>query len=626
MHNSTFNMADGIKFPYGLRGKVMSAIPVLRSNESSKALELKLLTDLAKRLFNTSYVKDMSNKDINSVLKPTNVTDHSRKRTNNINSNKIKKMKPITCVCTDCGKKPNCTSLEGCFSSIKYKTKSGIVKTKTHGCLHDVEPGKDYKHDFRNRFTCGTNRYERKITTNTIGNINTANCVSVRCCTTHTCNNVEPSRDPRCISTPTTGSNSIFSRDMAINIGAPLAGFVFLLAVFVGIFIIWRRKSNWFAKKKEATFLLDGTTLTAVPVGDDSLKGLLEHTCSSGSGSGLPFLVQRTVARQIVLCDLIGKGRYGEVWRGSWQGESVAIKIFNSRDEESWKRETEIYNTVLLRHDNILGYIAADIATRNGMTCMWLITHYHMHGSLYDYLNLHTLDIHQMCLLAYSAISGLVHLHTEIFGLQGKPAIAHRDMKTKNILVKKNGQCCISDLGLSVLHSTESNRLDISFNRRVGTKRYMAPEILDETMSQTSFDAFKQVDIYAFGLVLWEIARRMILNGFVEDYQPPYYEKLHQDPPFEEVRKVVCEEKYRPVVPKTWYNDEYLVVMAKLMRECWHVFPMARPTALRVKKTLGRLVERLENEKRIQYKTLAFGTVSSDKDSLFSSTTFYSKS
>lgn len=51
----------------------------------------------------------------------------------------------------------------------------------------------------------------------------------------------------------------------------------------------------------------------------------------------------------------LGKGRYGEVWRGSWHGESVAVKIFSSRDEQSWFRETEIYNTVLLRHDNILG-------------------------------------------------------------------------------------------------------------------------------------------------------------------------------------------------------------------------------------------------------------------------------
>lgn len=55
---------------------------------------------------------------------------------------------------------------------------------------------------------------------------------------------------------------------------------------------------------------------------------------------------------------LAGKGRYGEVWKGKYHGESVAVKIFLSRDESSWRRETEIYNTVLLRHENILGYYA----------------------------------------------------------------------------------------------------------------------------------------------------------------------------------------------------------------------------------------------------------------------------
>ncbi len=46
---------------------------------------------------------------------------------------------------------------------------------------------------------------------------------------------------------------------------------------------------------------------------------------------------------QITLGECIGKGRYGEVWRGLWHGESVAVKIFFSRDEASWTRETEIY-------------------------------------------------------------------------------------------------------------------------------------------------------------------------------------------------------------------------------------------------------------------------------------------
>ena len=51
----------------------------------------------------------------------------------------------------------------------------------------------------------------------------------------------------------------------------------------------------------------------------------------------------------------VGKGRYGEVWKGRWRGEYVAVKIFLSTEEASWFRETELYQTVLLRHENILG-------------------------------------------------------------------------------------------------------------------------------------------------------------------------------------------------------------------------------------------------------------------------------
>lgn len=74
----------------------------------------------------------------------------------------------------------------------------------------------------------------------------------------------------------------------------------------------------------------------------------------------MPLFVQRTVARTIVLQEIIGKGRFGEVWRGRWRGGDVAVKIFSSREERSWFREAEIYQTVMLRHENILGFIAAD--------------------------------------------------------------------------------------------------------------------------------------------------------------------------------------------------------------------------------------------------------------------------
>lgn len=65
--------------------------------------------------------------------------------------------------------------------------------------------------------------------------------------------------------------------------------------------------------------------------------------------------VQRTIAKQIEPLKVIGKGRHGEVWLANWRDDKVAVKIFSTTEEKSWFRETEIYQTVLMRHNNILG-------------------------------------------------------------------------------------------------------------------------------------------------------------------------------------------------------------------------------------------------------------------------------
>ena len=101
-------------------------------------------------------------------------------------------------------------------------------------------------------------------------------------------------------------------------------------------------------------------------IGNCTLSQLIEQ--SSGSGSGLPLLVQRTIAKQIHFNLIVGQGRYGEVWRAQWRGEDVAVKVFFTTDEASWFRETEIYQTHLMRHENILGFIAADI---RGTQVVW---------------------------------------------------------------------------------------------------------------------------------------------------------------------------------------------------------------------------------------------------------------
>ena len=60
---------------------------------------------------------------------------------------------------------------------------------------------------------------------------------------------------------------------------------------------------------------------------------------------------------------------------------------------------------------------------------------------------------------------------------------------------------------------SESNEVDVAPNPRQGTKRYMAPEVLEMALNVKNFDAFKQADMYAFGLVMWEIARCCVVAG-----------------------------------------------------------------------------------------------------------------
>jgi len=299
------------------------------------------------------------------------------------------------------------------------------------------------------------------------------------------------------------------------------------------------------------------------------------------------------------------------VRRGVWRGSNVAVKIFSSLDEKSWVREVEVYQTSMLRHDNILGFIAADNKDEVTWTQLWLVTDYHQHGSLFDYLSKHTVTPLQMINMAMSIATGLTHLHLEISGTQGKPAIAHRDLKSRNILVKKDLTCVIADLGLCV-KLRDNGEVDIPFNNKVGTKRYMAPELLDETINENIFDCWKRADVYSLGLIYWELARRC--EGGQEelqDYQLPYYQDVNSDPSIEEMKGVVCDKKVRPKIPPHWEVLEPLKILAKVMKECWFENASARLSALRIKKTLAlkhlNEISQLENKDDLEKKIEAQG-------------------
>lgn len=416
--------------------------------------------------------------------------------------------------------------------------------------------------------------------------------LNVKCCDENLCNQNITLTLPPPIETKskpdvkqTTLQSTGYGRTViiAICISAPVC--LITLAIMLFIYLRDRRLSM---RHKN---LVESDAEFAIGKVQETIQDILAADGTySGSGSGLPLLIQRTIARQIVLHECIGKGRYGEVYRGQWRGENVAVKIFSTRDECSWHRETEMYQTVMLRHENILGFIAADNKDNGTWTQLWLVTDYHKNGSLCDYLkNVNEVNMESMLRMAYTIAAGLAHLHMEVHGTRGKPAIAHRDLKSQNILVKRDGSCCIADLGLAVYYQASDDTFDLPDGSRVGTKRYMAPEVL-ESSEPKSFHAFKKIDVYAMGLVLWEIARRCSFSGLPgEEYQLPYYEKVQSDPSIEEMKETVCIEKFRPSIPNKWSQNPTMNTMSKIMKECWYENSAARLPALRVKKTLAVL-------------------------------------
>ncbi|KAJ8320868.1 hypothetical protein KUTeg_002455 [Tegillarca granosa] len=362
----------------------------------------------------------------------------------------------------------------------------------------------------------------------------------------------------------TTTPDSEYKKESKLEFGTPelvvlISGPVVLVSfIFIIGFFAYHKHNQNKHRYRQPEVSMENVPFVQPGQSNSTLREMMYEY--SGSGSGLPLLVQRTIARQIQLCEIIGKGRYGEVWRGKWRAECVAVKIFSSREESSWFREAEIYQTVMLRHENILGFIAADNKDNGTWTQLWLITDYHENGSLFDYLNRTVITLAGMIKLALSAACGLSHLHLEIAGTQG----------------------------LAVRHDALTDSVDIAPNNRVGTKRYMAPEVLDETLNMKHFESFKRADVYAFGLILWEMTRRCSAGGIIaiEEYQLPYHEMVPSDPTLEEMRKVVCDERHRPPIPNRWQTVESLRVMARLMKECWYPSAAARLTALRIKKTL----------------------------------------
>jgi serine/threonine protein kinase len=259
---------------------------------------------------------------------------------------------------------------------------------------------------------------------------------------------------------------------------------------------------------------------------------------------------------EIEIGEKIGGGGLGVIYSGRWKGEPVALKtLFDSRIGEELKKEymDELLVMSKLRHSNIVQFLGACMTPPNLCFVME-----QCECSLYNLLHSQRIDFSDKeCVeMATDIAYALEYLHSL------SPAIIHRDLKSHNILRAHNGALKLCDFGLVMIKNTAA-----------GTPAYMAPELFENR----SFN--KSVDVYAFGVVVWEI--------FAKDTP---FKML----PIEEIKRRVCSGE-RLKIP-SWVPAR----VAGLISRCWAQRSDDRPSFTEIVDELLEIAEEVRDTKHTQ--------------------------
>ncbi|CAG9856657.1 unnamed protein product [Phyllotreta striolata] len=279
------------------------------------------------------------------------------------------------------------------------------------------------------------------------------------------------------------------------------------------------------------------------------------------------------------IMNLIGQGKYGTVYRGTIDDTlDVAVKVFPAHHRNYFLNEHEMFK---ICGDNA-GVLKCFGGGEYAMEYVLLLSL--EQESLQDYLKRNTIDLATLGKMSLSVAKGLAHLHLDV----GKPCIAHRDVNSRNILVRGDLSCCISDLGLAVVPKrTENKALS-----EAGTLRYMAPEVLEGAVNLRDCEsALKQIDVYALGLVLWELGCRCtdMQNAEPHPYLPPFAKEAGDHPTLEQMQALVSRKKARPLWPVSWKDTASARLLCDTAEDCWDQDAEARLTALCIAERLIEL-------------------------------------
>ncbi|KAI5406853.1 Chitin elicitor receptor kinase 1, variant 2 [Lathyrus oleraceus] len=337
-------------------------------------------------------------------------------------------------------------------------------------------------------------------------------------------------------------------------------GIVVLLLLAAGVYFGYFRKKKI---QKENSLSRDSTSLFPQDGKDETSRNAVITGITVDKSVEFSYDELAAASDNFSMANKIGQGGFGSVYYAELRGEKAAIKKMDMQATKEFLAELNVLTRV--HHLNLVRLIGYSIEGS-----LFLVYEYIENGNLSQHLRgsgRDPLPWATRVQIALDSARGLEYIHEHTV-----PVYIHRDIKPANILIDKNFRGKVADFGLTKL--TEVGSSSLPTGRLVGTFGYMPPEYAQYG------DVSPKVDVYAFGVVLYEIisAKEAIVKtsesvaadskGLVSMFEGV----LSQPDPSEDLRKIVD--------PRL--GDNYPVdsvrKMAQLAKACTQENPQLRPS------------------------------------------------
>ncbi|KAF0693017.1 Aste57867_15966 [Aphanomyces stellatus] len=187
-------------------------------------------------------------------------------------------------------------------------------------------------------------------------------------------------------------------------------------------------------------------------------------------------------SKSLVLSTVLGSGAFANVWLGTYEGETVAVKKLHSSKVTQNQVQSFVQEISLMASFDspyVVKFIGAAWTRPSDVQC---VMEFMDGGDLREYLiqhSCHVLSWAEKYDRIHSIVQGLVYLHSL--------NVIHRDLKSRNVLLDSVKGTKLTDFG------TSKEDVQATMTAGIGTYRWMAPEVIQDK------DYSVSADIYSFG-------------------------------------------------------------------------------------------------------------------------------